>query len=57
MVVAPGTRLDPYEITARLSAGDTADVYRARDVRLGRDVAVNTLPSTFSTDQVSGLDS
>src|SRR2546428_2567211 len=50
MMVAPGTKLGPYEITAPLGAGGMGEVYRARDTRLGRDVAVKVLPSTFSAD-------
>ncbi|HUO85150.1 MAG TPA: protein kinase [Thermoanaerobaculia bacterium] len=42
-----GTRLGPYEITAHLGAGGMGEVYRARDTRLGREVAVKILPSEF----------
>ena len=44
------TRLGPYEITALLGAGGMGEVYRARDTRLGRDVAIKILPSSFSSD-------
>jgi eukaryotic-like serine/threonine-protein kinase len=50
VTVAAGTRLGPYEIIAPLGAGGMGEVYRARDTRLGRDVAVKVLPSTFSAD-------
>src|SRR5580658_11171422 len=50
MPVAPGTRLGPYEIGAPLGAGGMGEVYRARDTKLGRDVALKVLPATFATD-------
>ena len=50
MSLAPGTRLGPYEIAAQIGAGGMGEVYRARDERLGRDVAIKVLPQTFSTD-------
>src|SRR5882762_6207167 len=50
MTLAVGTKLGPYEIGAPLGAGGTGEVYRARDTRLERDVAVKVLPSSLSSD-------
>ena len=50
MPLAPGVRLGPYEILAPLGAGGMGEVYRARDTRLGRDVAVKALPDIFAAD-------
>ncbi len=50
MRLDPGTRLGPYEITAPLGAGGMGEVYRARDARLSRDVAIKALPETFARD-------
>jgi len=50
MPLAPGTKLGPYEIQAPLVAGGMREVYRARDSRLDRIVAVKVLPSFFSAD-------
>ena len=50
MTLSAGTRLGPYEIVALIGAGGMGDVYRARDPRLGRDVAIKVLPIAFSAD-------
>ena len=50
MTLSPGTRLGTYEILSLLGRGGMGEVYRARDTKLGRDVAIKVLPSSFSTD-------
>jgi eukaryotic-like serine/threonine-protein kinase len=50
MPVAPGVRLGPYEIQCRIGAGGMGEVYRARDPRLGRDVAIKVLPADLTAD-------
>src|SRR5262249_12439700 len=48
MPLQPGSRLGPYEIVAAIGAGGMGEVYRAKDPRLGRDVAITALPASFS---------
>ena len=50
MSLSPGSRLGPYEVLAPLGAGGMGEVYRARDSRLRRDVALKILPAEFSSD-------
>jgi serine/threonine protein kinase len=50
MSLAPGVRLGAYEIVGLLGAGGMGEVYRARDARLGREVAIKVLPAAFADD-------
>ena len=52
MPLAPGAKLGPYEILTPLGAGGMGEVYRARDTRLERSVAIKILPAQFSSDPV-----
>jgi len=50
MSLAAGTRLGPYEIVSAVGAGGMGEVFRARDTRLDRDVALKVLSSQLSAD-------
>ena len=53
MVLEKGTKLGPYEILSPIGAGGMGEVYRARDTRLDREVAIKVLPEQFSRNQES----
>ncbi len=50
MTLSAGSRLGPYEILGQIGAGGMGEVYRAKDPRLGREVAIKVLPASFSQD-------
>lgn len=50
MPLPPGTRVGPYEIVSLLGAGGMSEVYRARDPRLSREIALKILPELFASD-------
>ncbi len=50
MSLASGSKLSPYQVLTPLGAGGMGEVYRARDNRLGRDVALKFLPEAFAAD-------
>src|SRR5262245_14359969 len=50
MSLPAGSKLGPYEILAPIGAGGMGEVYRAKDPRLGREVAIKVLPASFSQD-------
>ena len=50
MTLTSSTKLGPYQIVAPLGAGGMGEVYRARDARLGRDVAIKVLPEALAND-------
>jgi len=55
MSLANGTRLGAYEIVGAIGAGGMGEVYRARDTRLNRTVAIKVLPDHFAGQAASGL--
>ena len=50
MTLSVGTKLGPYEILVPIGAGGMGEVYRARDMRLGRELAIKVLPPEFVSD-------
>src|SRR5713101_8054359 len=50
VILSAGSRLGPYEIVAPLGAGGMGEVWRARDSRIGREVAIKVLPQAFAAD-------
>jgi serine/threonine protein kinase len=48
--LTPGARLGAYEVVARIGSGGMGEVYRARDTKLNRDVALKILPDAFAAD-------
>src|SRR5579864_3007891 len=50
MSLSAGTRLGPYEILAPIGAGGMGEVYRAKDTKLGREVAIKVLPAALAQD-------
>jgi len=51
LALTPGTRLGPYEIVSALGAGGMGEVYKARDTRLDRSVAIKIVSDTLATDR------
>src|SRR5688572_26633381 len=50
MAISSGSRLGPYEVSSRIAAGGMGEVWRAKDTRLDRDVAIKVLPAIFASD-------
>ncbi len=50
MALAPGVRLGPYEVLAAIGKGGMGEVYKARDTRLDRTVAIKVLPEQVASD-------
>ncbi len=57
MSLVPGTTLGPYSVTAKIGEGGMGEVYRARDAKLDRDVALKVFPQAFTDDpdRLAGL--
>ena len=51
MPLQPGTKLGQYEVVEAIGAGGMGEVYRARDTKLGRDIAIKVLPEEFARDK------
>ncbi len=51
MALTPGTTLGPYSVTAKIGEGGMGEVYRARDTKLERDVALKVLPHAFTGER------
>src|SRR5919202_532324 len=51
MNISPGVKLGRYEIRSKLGEGGMGEIYRARDPKIGRDVAIKVLPPAFSADK------